>query len=250
MKNAYYFSHDYNTRNDEKIKNLLREHSMIGYGLFWAIVEELYNNANVMQTHYKGIAYDLRTDEHLVKSVVEDFGLFVVKDGFFSSNSIQRRIEQRQEKSDKAKGSAEVRWNKRNEANANASIINANASINDAIKERKEIKESKEDDESQNQPSSSLFFPIQECRAVYDRIHGHSLQQIGISKRIPPEKLYLFQNEFDSWLISSGKTGKTVQDYSDHFARWVGKLTKERKSEIYQKGIIPKKEKSITETYS
>jgi len=43
-KDTYYFSHDYNCRNDEKIKRLLRKHGMCGYGIFWSIVEDLYNN--------------------------------------------------------------------------------------------------------------------------------------------------------------------------------------------------------------
>ena len=45
-KDTFYFSHDYNARNDEKIKMLIRKHGMIGYGVFWAIVEDLYNIKN------------------------------------------------------------------------------------------------------------------------------------------------------------------------------------------------------------
>ena len=246
MKDSYYFSHDYNARNDEKIKNLLREHSMVGYGLFWAIVEELYNNANAMRTHYKGIAYDLRSDEHLVKSVVEDFGLFVIKDGFFMSTSIQRRIEQREEKSAKAKGSAEIRWKKSKEENANASEKHANASKNDAIKERKERK-GKKDDET---PPTVKLHSISDCRNLYDQYHQDAISSIGIAAGILKEKFYLFQNSFDEWLTASGKSHKALNDYSDHFARWMAKLTPERRQEIYQKAIKPKKEKSIIEKYS
>ena len=55
-KDTYYFSHDYNCRNDEKIKRLLRKHGMSGYGIFWSIVEDLYNNSlnwhNNIQVEY------------------------------------------------------------------------------------------------------------------------------------------------------------------------------------------------------
>ena len=44
MKDTFYFPHDYNSRTDEKIKLLIRKHGIEGYGIFWAIVEDLYNN--------------------------------------------------------------------------------------------------------------------------------------------------------------------------------------------------------------
>ena len=47
-KETFYFSHDYNSRNDVKIKKLLSKHGLLGYGIFWAIIEELYNNTNVL----------------------------------------------------------------------------------------------------------------------------------------------------------------------------------------------------------
>ena len=56
-KDTFYFSHDYNSRNDEKIKSLLRKHGMQGYGLFWALIEDLYNNANALRTDSEGIEY-------------------------------------------------------------------------------------------------------------------------------------------------------------------------------------------------
>jgi len=143
-KDTFYFSHDYNARNDEKIKLLIRKHGMFGYGVFWAIVEELYNNANALRTHYDSISYDLRTDEDLIKSIVEDFGLFVIDGDFFGSISIERRLEERNMKSIKARESAIKRWSKC-ERNANASNNNANELKIDAIKEIKEIKESMSD---------------------------------------------------------------------------------------------------------
>jgi hypothetical protein len=49
--NSYYFSHDYNARSDPKIKKLLARHGVAGYGIYWAIIEDLYNNANALRTH-------------------------------------------------------------------------------------------------------------------------------------------------------------------------------------------------------
>ena len=115
MNNSYYFPHDYDAMQDEKIKRMLRKHGMIGYGVFWAIIEMLYINANALRTDYEGIAYDFRTNSDIVESVICDFDLFIIRDNEFRSLSVERRLNERNEKSRKAKESANYRW-----SNANA----------------------------------------------------------------------------------------------------------------------------------
>ena len=139
-KDTFYFSHDYNARNDEKIKRLIRKHGMQGYGVFWSIVEDLYNNANALRTDYEGIAYDLRSDSDLVASVVNDFDLFIFNGDYFGSNSVQERLEQRNDKSAKARKSASYRWDN---ANAMQTQYDSNAKKERKGKEikGKEIKE-------------------------------------------------------------------------------------------------------------
>ena len=128
-KDTFYFSHDYNARNDEKIKRLIRKHGMQGYGVFWSIVEDLYNNANALRLDYDGIAYDLRSDSDTVFSVINDFDLFVFDVNSFGSLSVQKRLDERNDKSIKARESANKRWN-------NANALQTQSDSN-AIKERK-----------------------------------------------------------------------------------------------------------------
>ncbi len=132
-KDTFYFSHDHNARTDPKIKKLLAKHGMQGYGIFWAIVEDLYNNANALQTDYDTIAYDLRTDSELVKSIINDFGLFVFEGDNFGSVSVERRLDERRQLSEKARESAYKRWNK-DKPDANAMRTHSEPN---AIKERK-----------------------------------------------------------------------------------------------------------------
>ena len=155
-RDTYYFSHDYNARNDTKIKSLIRKHGLLGYGLFWAIVEELYNNANALPTDYESIAYDLRTDLETVKSIINDFDLFVIDGNTFGSLSIERRLGERSERSGKARVSAEKRWAKHREQNANAMQTHSEGN---AIKESKEkdIKESKEIKEKEKEGNFDDF---------------------------------------------------------------------------------------------
>ncbi len=140
-KDSYYFSHDYNARNDEKIKRLIRKHDYLGYGLWWAIVEDLYNNANALQIDYEGIAYDLHTNPDIIKSIINDFDLFVIDGDTFGSLSVERRLNERYKKSVSARESAEKRWERyRKDANALQTHSESNA-----IKEKKgnKIKEKK-----------------------------------------------------------------------------------------------------------
>ena len=88
---------------------------MSGYGLFWAIVEDLYNNANALRTDYEGIAFDLHSDSATIESIICDFGLFVIDGDYFGSLSVERRINERNVKSAKASKSALSRWTKSKE---------------------------------------------------------------------------------------------------------------------------------------
>jgi hypothetical protein len=134
-KETFYFSHDYTAKSDEKIKNLIYEFGYEGYGIYWSLIEELYQNANALQTNYKRIAFDMRVDENKVQSIIENFDLFVVENGFFGSLSVQRRLDMRNEKSNKARESAQKRWIK--DANALPTQSDSNAIKESKVKENK-----------------------------------------------------------------------------------------------------------------
>lgn len=133
MKDTFYFSHDYNARQDDKIKRLIMKYGMLWYWVYWSIVENLYNNANALHLDYECIAYELRTDEKTIKSIIKDFGLFVEMWDIFKSLSIERRLNQRDEKSKKARDSAKQRWSKKDD---DANALQTDSDSN-AIKERK-----------------------------------------------------------------------------------------------------------------
>jgi hypothetical protein len=121
MKETFYFSHDYTSRADEKIKQLLYETGMEGYGIYWAIIEDLYQNDNLLKCDFARLSYDYRCSSELVEKVILNFNLFKVDNNTFSSISIQKRLELRESKSLKAKQSAQKRWGSNANSNANAS---------------------------------------------------------------------------------------------------------------------------------
>nr|DAO80929.1 MAG TPA: protein of unknown function (DUF4373) [Caudoviricetes sp.] len=116
-KKQSYFSHDSNARNSEKLIRLRMRHKAAGYGIFFMILERLREEPNYMSVKdYNVIAFDLREDASLIKSVVEDFGLFVfTEDGkYFYSESFSRRMgikdEEKTRRSEAGKKGMARRW--------------------------------------------------------------------------------------------------------------------------------------------
>ena len=212
-KDTFYFSHDYNARNDEKIKRLIRKHGMGGYGIFWSIIEDLYNNANALRLDYEGIAYDLRSDTDVVTSVINDFDLFIFDNEFFGSNSVQERLNQRNTKSESARKSASYRW-----GNANAMQTESDSN---AIKERKgkEIKGK----ESKKEYRYNIFLQENENEKL--------IQEYGADFT---EKCYDY--------LSSYKVEKNYKTKSDYLTikRWVLDAVKK---------LIPKQQNIVGNKY-
>lgn len=112
-ESARYFSHDSNARNSDKLICLRMRHGAAGYGVFFMILERLREEEDYMSVKdYNMIAFDLRVDASLIKSVVEDFGLFAfTEDGkCFYSESFSQRMAVKDEKSSKARESASSKW--------------------------------------------------------------------------------------------------------------------------------------------
>ena len=129
-KKSYWFSHDYNAGQDPKMIKLQMSMGHEGKGIFWDLVELVYNQGGLLSiSECEGYAFALRTEKVKLLRVIYDFDLFK-NDGInFWSESINRRLELRNEKSIKAKQSAIKRWD-------NASVMRTHNDGN-AIKEKK-----------------------------------------------------------------------------------------------------------------
>jgi uncharacterized protein YdaU (DUF1376 family) len=218
MKSIIYFPHDCGSRQNEKIQRLLFKHGMEGFGIFWAIVENLYTNGNCLPTDYEMIAFDLRTAPEKVKSIVEDFQLFFIANNTFKSKSVDRRLKELKLKSDKAKESAMKRWSTK-EDNANALPTHSERSTNampsesdsNAIKEKKE-KESK---------VKEIKIPFGEFWDLYDKKVGDRQKcekKWNTLSLAVQEKIIAFLPEFKKTI-----TDKQFQPYPQTFLngkRW------------------------------
>lgn len=125
MKKSLYFQHDYNARNDPKLQDVLIDHGVAGLGLFWCIVEQLYEQDGTLALKScKSIAYALHAKVAMVESIVKDYGLFGNDGENFWSDSILRRLARSKNIAAQRKAAALVRWKAEHEEQTNC---NANA---------------------------------------------------------------------------------------------------------------------------
>ncbi len=114
-KDAYYFSHDGNAQDDPKMIFLIEEMGMEGVGIFWCLIEKLRSEKDFTLQISDINAFALRwhTTAEKVLKVIKCYKLFKIDDDLFFSERLKHSMN---EKSEKARESANYRWN-----NANAS---------------------------------------------------------------------------------------------------------------------------------
>ena len=76
---SLYFEHDFDAMSDEKIRAVRRQYGMLGYGVYFGLLELLAKNGGALACNYADIAYDMHVEESVIKSIIEDFMLFTVE---------------------------------------------------------------------------------------------------------------------------------------------------------------------------
>lgn len=94
-KDAYYFSHDSNAKDDPKIMLLIEELGLEGYGIFWVLIEALRDQPNYIYPLrlLPALARRYNTTFAKMETVIKNYTLFaIVDDAFFYSESLTRRM--------------------------------------------------------------------------------------------------------------------------------------------------------------
>ena len=110
--NKHWFKHDFYTCNDPKMQKLDFKYPIIGYGLFFKVIELLYQNNGTLDYDLEFIAFTVNYDKEVVKSVLNDFGLFTVDNDKLQNKRVLEAIKEITEKSEKARQSANKRYGK------------------------------------------------------------------------------------------------------------------------------------------
>jgi hypothetical protein len=194
-KESFYFSHDYNARNDEKILELRSNFGAEGYGVFWMLIETMAENANggVKASLMGGLSVAYGIPKARLIEIV-DFCILVnllfEKDGFYFSQRLLDHKAERKFLSDKGKEGAEQRKKnkEKKEKEAEAARDANRGAIGDAdgdgnTKERKG-KESKE--------VTSTYNPQTEAQPTEKLLVR---EMIGVWKKVKPR--YIVEESID-----------------------------------------------------
>lgn len=174
-KEAYYFSHDANARQDEKILMLRAEHGWEGYGIYWALIEMMFESGDscLSRNKIKGIAVSYNIDITVLESVINTClteELFSSDGEKFWSDSLIRRKNKYKEikdkKSEAGKKGMAKRWSNKD---SNNTVITDDNTVITKDNKGNEIKGNKEKEIKEKETKQKTNSP----KRVYDEHSNH-----------------------------------------------------------------------------
>jgi hypothetical protein len=105
MKDTYYFPHDYHARHDTKIEAMVNDYGVEGYGMYWVLIERLYESRDNRIEKFPKLFFGLATElcvspdraEKFVLSLINDYRLLEEDENNIWSDSVLRRMEIREQ---------------------------------------------------------------------------------------------------------------------------------------------------------
>jgi len=219
MKKTY-LQHQSNSFTDIKIIKMRSKLGIESYGIFWALLELLFNEENKLCVDdYSVLAFSLQCDADKLKSVIEDFDLFIIEDNCFYSKRLNDHIDTINSKSLKAKESVNKRWEKiRTNNDSNTSRVYKSIEDNSKVDKSKvnkrviEFKNSINQIEGVNNNDKENFF-----------LYWSELNKSGTKQKFELEKTWDLNRRLKRWSNSSfnkKEQGIKFPDYYDiHFAK-------------------------------
>ena len=133
-----WFKHDFKARTHPRLQRIQMRWGMEGIGLYWSVIEMLYEqNGVLMLSECDAYAFALRTDSERLATFMRESGAFIIDGDVVISDTVNERIKERGDKSEKASISAKKRWN---DANAMRTHSDGNA-IREEKRREEKIKE-------------------------------------------------------------------------------------------------------------
>ena len=219
MKKTY-LQHQSNSFTDIKIIKMRSKLGIESYGIFWALLELLFNEENKLCIDdYSVLAFSLQCDADKLKSVIEDFDLFIIEDGCFYSKRLNEHIDNINSKSLKAKESVNKRWEKIRTNNYSNTSRVYKSIVDNSIKDKNkvnkrviEFKNSINQIEGVNNNDKDNFF-----------LYWSELNKSGTKQKFELEKTWDLNRRLKRWSNSSfnkKEQGIKFPDYYDiHFAK-------------------------------
>ena len=173
-KDVYYFSHDCNARNDEKILAMRSVYGLEGYAMYFMTVEILreQNEYKLEITKYiwNTLAMQMHTDVQKVKDFINDcvdeFHLFVIENNFLYSESLIKRMNLFKEISEIRSKAAKKRWENsndmQNECKSNANAYQKQSNKTKLNKTKLDYTKKEDINKKDNTPDGEDFVPLEQ----------------------------------------------------------------------------------------
>lgn len=132
-KRTYYFTHDCNAREDDKIVALRMDKGAAGYGLYWLLLELLSTSPNCeFERNYNKVGFILHESAKDIKEVVENYGLFQIAENgkTFYSSRMKEQMESFEEVSEKRREAINKRWKAQRESGSKEEQVNNTCNTN------------------------------------------------------------------------------------------------------------------------
>ena len=212
-KDAYYFPHDSNARQDVKILKLRIKHGWAGYGLYWGIIEALRDQDNYAfeadQPELISLAVGCSVDELMpVLETCIEVGLLVNEDGEIYSKSLKRRMEhvnEIREKRREAGRKGGMARQRESTIEANVAQEESNAQANDEQMLSKCLANEKQMLSSKGKESKGKERESKENKNIKEHAQAHASVSAKKAQRTKFVK-DLFENQF--WKLYPRKRAK------------------------------------------
>jgi hypothetical protein len=222
-KDAYWFRHDANARNDIKIIELRSLHGYEGYGLYFGILEVMREQAHyaIPENKIGMVSVALGESPQKVKQVMDDcisVGLFELSDGLIYSTSFLERMSKWEEQKtrNETNGAKGGRPKKNPTDNPKQ---NPNKTQNKPSRGEENIEEEKEDSRI---PAHEI--PTLEMCCQASQMSGYSVKQ---------GEAYFHFRAKDGWMVARGTAGNLhpIRDWRSDMAHVLSKGYLEREQQ-------------------
>jgi len=205
MKNNFYFQHDSNARNDEKVLELRCDFGNEAYAIYFMILESMsetsdgYLNREAMGG--LSLGYNIAKDRLL--AIVDrciELNLFTLEENRFTSKRMQEHLDFRQKLQKAGKKGAKARWSTRQENSHPNSPPNGEAYAKEKESKEKNIKKINKKEKTKK----GLRFPKE------DELSQQDFEDVAEKYQVP---LAFVLSEWDSVINYCYSKNKRYSDF-------------------------------------
>lgn len=217
-----YIKHDYGASRDQSIQILMLKHGAKAYGMYWIIVEAMYEACGTLaEAVLKNVVAmsKVRNGMQVFDTMLE-LGLFEEIDGGYTSNRIQNALLERDKISDVRSNAAKIKHANAKQKQSKSNAINSNSIVYTPLTPQG----------GEVRVSTEIPTPTTEEEKIEARLHVakkyaptvDDVVTYGLSRGIPQAEMIEFWDWHDQrgWTLSDGKP---VVKWRVRFDSWMRK---------------------------